>query len=213
MATAAWPRRLAACFALGFVVLAALVVTGVTQPLDALVVHRLRPGDEWGPAQIRYSPWMTELGPSRMYLVLVATSLAVSAWRRSWRPALLGLVLASASVVTTALAKIVIRRPDPHGHLTATGGSFPSGHTIAVLVCLAGCLLVASPRVRWWWWAPVGAAACLMTAGLLVSAAHWATDVLGGDFLALALVTGASRLPWREHSPRQPTQSLWAGRR
>ena len=202
-----WPGRMTACFAMIFLALGALVVTGVTQPLDSLATHRLRPGDAWGPAQIRYSPWMTQLEPSRMYLVLMVTSLAVCLWRRSWWPALFGSVLASASVIATVLAKFAFRRPDPHGHLAASGGSFPSGHMIAVLVCLGGCLLMAFPRVRWWMWTPVAAAAALMTAGLLVSAAHWATDVLGGVFLALTVLAAGSRLPMRKPtsvSPRLP---------
>ena len=53
------------------------------------------------------------------------------------------------------------------------------------------------PRTRWWWWVLPAAAAGLMTAALVLSAAHWTSDVVGGALLALALVTVASRWPWR----------------
>ena len=198
------PARAAFCFAAGFVVLAVLVLTGTTAPFDWWATRQLRPGDAWGPAQIRYSPWMTDLAPPRMYGLLAVTSLSVAIRRRSWRPALVGLVVAGTSVTLTVLTKLAFHRPDPHGHLAATGGSFPSGHTIAVVACLGGCLLVALPRVRWWHWTPVVAATALMTVGLLVSAAHWATDVLGGGLLALTVVAACSGLPLRRPASPQP---------
>lgn len=203
------PVRAAFCFAAGFVVLALLVLTGVTEPFDSWAIHRLRPDDAWGPAQIRYSPWMNDLAPPRMYGLFAVTALAAAIGRRSWRPALFACVLAGASVVLTELTKLVIRRPDPHGQLAASGGSFPSGHIIAVVVCLGGCLLVALPRVRWWHWTPVVAATALMTTGLLVSAAHWTTDVLGGGLLALTVVAACSGLPLRRpaHPPPGPPAS------
>jgi membrane-associated phospholipid phosphatase len=194
------PAWLALGFATCFVVLAVLVKTGVAQPLDAQAIMLLRPGDAWGPTQVRWSPWMSRLQPDRMYLLLAVTALAASAWRRSPWPALFGAALALASVALTVLVKFALARPDPHGYVTGTGGSYPSGHMVAVLVCLAGCLLLLRPRVRWWWWSPVAVAAALMTTALLVSAAHWPTDVLGAVFLSLALVSVGSSLRLRQRA-------------
>lgn len=193
--------RAAFCFAAGFVVLAVLVLTGATASFDWWATRHLRPGDVWGPAQIRYSGWMHDLAPPRMYGLLAVAALSAAVWRRSWRPALFAFVVGSTSVVLTLLTKFAFRRPDPHGYLAASGGSFPSGHIIAVVVCLGGCLLVALPRVRWWHWTPVAAATAVMAVALLVSAAHWTTDVLGGGLLALAVVAACSGIPLRRPTP------------
>jgi membrane-associated phospholipid phosphatase len=189
-----WP---AATFVVLFAALTALVATGVAQPLDDRLVQYFRPDDVWGERQIRYSPWMHRMRPPLMFALLAGSCLVVSVWRRSWRPAVLGLALGATSAALVFLVKLAVERPDPHGDVPQFGGSYPSGHMVAVLVCLGGCLLVLGPRTRWWWWALPAAAAGLMTAALLLSAAHWTSDVVGGALLALVLLTGASRWPWR----------------
>lgn len=192
------PAWLAVGAAACFVALAALVATGATHGVDTAVVHRLRPRDAWGPAQMTWSPWMSRLQPQRMYLLLGATALAAAAWRRSWWPLLFGVLLAGSSVVLTVLAKMAFARPDPHGWVAGSGGSYPSGHVVALLVCLSGCLLLVWSRVRWWLWATVGGAAALLTVSLLVSAAHWPSDVLGGALLAVTVVGAMTTLPLRQ---------------
>lgn len=174
-----------------FVALTGLVVSGVAQSLDDRIISEVRPNDAWGEAQVRYSPWMHWLRPTRMFLLLAGTCVALSVWRRSWRPLVTGLVTGSVSVALVILAKVAVHRPDPHGALPPSGGSYPSGHIVAVLVCLVGCLVASGPRVHWWWWALPAAGAGLMSAALVVSAAHWPSDVLGGGLLALAVVTAA----------------------
>lgn len=143
---------------------------------------------------------MSRLEPERMYLVLTVTTLASSVWRRSAWPAVFAATLCCASVVLTLATKLALDRPDPHGFVTGSGGSYPSGHMVAVVVCLVGCLMVLWPRVRWWGWLAVALAAALMTMALLVSAAHWPTDVLGGGLLSLAIVSAASSLRLRQRA-------------
>jgi membrane-associated phospholipid phosphatase len=185
-----------------FLLLGILVATGATQPWDEHLVHRLRPGDAWNATQVSYAPWMSRLEPRRMYAVLGVASVVSVAWRRTWWPLLLGGLLLATSVTVTLAAKFSLGRVDPHGQLSATGGSYPSGHVIALLVGLGGCLLVLFPRVRWWLWAPVAWAAGLLSVALLVCAAHWPTDVLGGVLLALGLLAAASLFPPRRRAER-----------
>lgn len=186
-----------------FVLLTVLVLQGATQSIDSAVFHRLRPGDGWGESQIRYSPWMNRLRPSRMYLLLGLTSVLASVCRRSPWPLAFASVLAGVSGAATLAVKLAAHRPDPHGHMADSGGAYPSGHTVAVLVCLGGCLLVLWPAVRWWLWTAVVVAGCLMTSALLVSGAHWLTDVTGGGILAIAVLSAGSRLRLRASASRQ----------
>ncbi|HET7276669.1 MAG TPA: phosphatase PAP2 family protein [Dermatophilaceae bacterium] len=203
MTRVGWPTWLALWFAGLFVALTVLMVTRVTQSLDTQVIHHFRPEDVWGPSQIRVSPWMSRLRPERMYLLLAFTSLVMSLWRRSWWPVVYSTVLAGASMAVTLVVKFAIERPDPHGDVAASGGSYPSGHVVAVVVCLAGCIFVVWPRARWWLWLPMVSATGLMITALIVSAAHWPSDVLAGALLGLAVVTGGSRLRLRRraHEP------------
>ncbi len=181
-----------------FVSLTVAVASGALEDLDRAATRHFRPSAEyWGDVQQRYSPWMNRLNPNRMFALLAATCIAASLWRRSPWPTVLGAVVATASVVSTVAVKVALGRADPWGYTPPSGGSYPSGHTVAVIVCLGGCALVCWPRVPWWGWAPVVLATGLMAAALVVSGAHWASDVLGGVLLGLALVTGVSGLPLR----------------
>lgn len=197
-----------------FVALGLLVATGATHALDVATTARLRPRDAWGGAQVSASPWMGRLSPQHMVLVLATATATACAWRRTWRPALFAAVLATCAVALTAAAKLALQRPDPHGWVAPTGGAFPSGHVVAVLVCCAGSVMVLTSRMRWWQWVPVLVAGALMARALLVSAAHWPTDVAGGVLLSLAVLTGVGLLPLRDQarragrtSPGQPMRS------
>lgn len=191
------PVWLAVGVALLFVALTVIVMTDAVASLDSEAIHRLRPGDEWGAAQVLHSPWMGRLPPSRMYFLLGLTAVATALWRHSWWPVIFGLVLVGTAAVLTLFVKFALHRPDPHGYVPDSGGSYPSGHMVAVMVCLAGCLLLIWPRVPWWLWSPVALGTALMASALLVAAAHWPTDVAGGALLALAVVILMSRLGLR----------------
>ncbi len=211
---AGWPAWLAIALAAAFAVVTLLVMVGATKSFDSRTIHALRPTDLWwGDIQKQYSPWMSRFNPRRMYALLALTSLAASAWRRSLWPIVFGAGVALVSAALTVLVKFAFRLPDPHGYLAPTGGSYPSGHVVALVTCLGGCLLVVFPRVSWWMWLPLVAAAALLITGLLVAAAHWPSDILGGALLALALVSASSRLPVRRLAtrPRLPHRARARG--
>jgi len=102
-----------------------------------------------------------------------------------------------AAVVTTLLAKFAVRSADPRGEMTATGGSYPSGHMVSVIVCLGCCALILWRTTRWWQWMLIAGVASAMAAALLFTAAHWPSDVLGGALLGVAVLGFASVPPLR----------------
>ena len=184
----------AALAAGAFVVLTALVAAGVTQDLDVAARDYFRPHDVWGDTQIRVDTIVEGLRPRNMVPVLVLAALLACVLRRTWRPAAYAALLAGVTGVLTMVTKEILSRPDPHQDMSATGGSFPSGHTIAVLVCLGGAMLVLQARPRWWEWTLVLVVDLAMGLSLLIQAAHWLTDVAGGLLLGLAVLTTAMGL-------------------
>jgi membrane-associated phospholipid phosphatase len=191
-------QRLAALVAAAvFVVVLLSVTTGVTQSLDRAAVDWFRPGDEWGLAQARLGWVIDGLEPRRAFALLGVVTVVVSVRRHSWRPAGFALLVVVVSVGATVAVKVVTHRPDPHGDIATTGGSFPSGHVVALIACLGCCALLCWQRTRWWHWALVAVPPAVMAAALLYGAAHWPTDVLAGAALAVATLCWAASWPLR----------------
>ena len=83
--------------------------------------------------------------------------------------------------------------------MSGIGGAYPSGHIVALLVCLGAIALALHAEAPWWsrlaWWlVAVTKKPSVMAAALLLTAAHWFTDVLGGVLIAVAVLAWASRL-------------------
>jgi membrane-associated phospholipid phosphatase len=187
----------AAISAAAFGVTTALVTAHLTRGIDRATGHLFRPDDDWGPTQLRFDHVVEGLRPERLLILLAAATVLATLLRRSWSP----LVLVVPPVVVTACitwaVKVAVHRPDPNGGITDTGGSYPSGHMIALIVCGGLCVLLVR-RTRWWLWCVVVALAGVMAVSLLVTTAHWLTDIVGGTFLGLAVIaatvaTGARR--------------------
>lgn len=177
--------------ATAFVVLCVLVAMRTTQQVDVDARGLLRPNDVWGSTQIRADLVVEGLKPRNLAFALALFGVVTSLRRRTWRPAwYAGLLLGIAGTVTMA-TKLLLQRPDPH-HEMSSAGSFPSGHTVAVLVCLGASVLILRERSRWWEWAVVLLAGLGMGLALLIQATHWLTDVIGGSLLALAVLAMGS---------------------
>lgn len=195
---------LAGLCAAAFAVLTAVVVSGAADSLDGTVAHRFRPEEAWGEPQDRVAPWLGRLAPVRMFALLAVTCLAAAAWRRSWHSITFGVVTGLGSVAATLLVKVALARVDPLGGLSPDGGSYPSGHMVAVVVSVAASLVVLLPRVRWWCWVVLAAPSGVMAVALVVTTSHWVTDVVGGALLAGAVVATA-RWRWPGRRPGAPS--------
>jgi membrane-associated phospholipid phosphatase len=183
-----------------FTVLASLVYFGLLDNVDSIVGEWARPHDVWGPAQVRADLIVSGLRPVVLASLLAAFTLACCVRRRSLRPAMFVGGVSLVTVALTVATKTAVRRPDPHGLVTnGYGGSFPSGHMVAVVMVLALAILVVRPRPGWWIWLIPAVGGTLMGACLLVQATHWFTDVVGGGLLATSVLAVATKWrPWSE---------------
>ena len=195
------PSRVAVACAAGFVVLTVLVASGSTDDLDVATRDLWRPDDEWGRAQASTSPVMDLLQPVHMFVVLAIVGVVLAIRVRSPRPLVFTGVVAVVATGATLLAKVLVDRPDPHQDMSGTGGAYPSGHMMALVVCLGTIALLVRGGARVWsWlaWSLVAVAGSVMVVALLLSATHWLTDVLGG------VLVGGAVLCW--------ARGLWLGR-
>jgi undecaprenyl-diphosphatase len=152
--------------------------------------------------------------------VLVAVA-ALFLWRRR-RPrlaAFLVLVAVGGGLLNTAV-KVAVDRPRPvvdHPVASASGHSFPSGHSMTSTVCYGALLVTFLPAVR-----PrrrtlaVAAVALLVLAigcSRLLLGVHFLSDVLGGFVLGLSWLTAsvAAFETWRREEGRRSVEPLSEG--
>ncbi len=189
--------------AIGFVVLAMLVAFHATDHIDVAVRGSFRPHDVWGLPKRRADRLVEDARPRNMAALLALVGVGASLRRRSWRPLVYATLVGSGSAVLTQGFKILLGRPDPNYQTFPHSGSFPSGHTVSVIVCLGGALLVLRAQTHWWEWVFVGLGGLAMSLALLVEAAHWFTDIVGGALLAVTMLAATAGSPLRK--PSQPS--------
>ncbi len=179
------PVGVAACYAL----FALAVHLRMLDAVDLAVRDAYRPGDVWGPLQIRADRVVKWLQPAHLALPLLLVVAALSLHRRSLRPFVVMAVVGVPVAIVTLGTKWVMAHseadPTPVAH-----GSFPSGHTVSVLVAFGLAVLLLRPGTRWGWMLPA-VMGCLMGWALVVVAMHPATDVMGAGLLAVAALGGA----------------------
>ena len=190
-----WIALSSAC---AFAALAVSIRLGLVSPMDLIIRDWARPFDVWGPAQ-QWSDIVVEgLRPAVLAALLAAFTIAYSVKHRSLKPLAFVAGVCLATVSITVATKITVGRLNPHGVVGNDGGSFPSGHTIAVVVWLGLCVLMTQPHASRWVWLIPAFGAGLMGVSLLLQAAHWFTDIFGGGLLAtavlaIAIASGGSR--------------------
>jgi len=183
------------------------VRTGVTDSLDVSAREHFRPDFVWGDDQQRANHVVYWLGPPKILAVFAVGCAVVSLWRWSLWPLVQGgLAVAMAAGMVVTL-KFLVSRVDPTGQHTSLGGSYPSGHSAVLVVCLVtGAMLVSCPTQ---WWQRVGCALLVgvLAISMLEVGLHWLTDIVGGALIAgvtvglEALVAGAGGGP--SHRGRQ----------
>jgi membrane-associated phospholipid phosphatase len=206
--------RIAVWSAVAFTALAVVVHLGLLDGFDSIVRDWGRPHDVWGPAQLRADVIVEGFRPLVMAVLLATFTLAYCARRWSLRPAIF---VGGAGVVTVGLtvaSKIMVGRLNTHGVPGSNGGSFPSGHVIGVVVCLGLVVLVLQPRAGRWRWLIPALVGALMGACLLLQAAHWFTDIVGGALLAAAILAAACGwTDWMHNRSENDHESATSGQR
>jgi membrane-associated phospholipid phosphatase len=193
-----------------FIALAIAVHLGLLDTFDMITRAWARPNDVWGAAQIRADFVVEGLRPTVVAGLLAAFTAACCVKRRSLRPAAFVGGVCLATVALTVAVKIIMGRPDPHGLLGSDGGSFPSGHVIVVMVGVGLAGLIARPRAGRWVLIIAALSDGLMGVCLLLQAAHWLTDLVGGSLLAGVVLSVATASRWShrlQHRPRNDNQS------
>lgn len=179
-----------------FTALAVTVHFGLLNTFDSIIRDWARPGDVWGPVQVRAVYVVDGLRPIVIGTLLAAFTAALCLLRRSWRPMVFVGLAWLATVALTVVTKMAVGRPDTHGAADNVGGSFPSGHTVSVIVCLGLAVLLTQPGVGRWIWLIPALVGTLMGAALVVQAAHWSTDVIGGALLAVGVLAATTATGW-----------------
>ena len=183
-----------------FTILAVIVDLDLLNTFDSIIREWARPNDIWGAAQLRADYVVEGLRPPVLAGLLALFTLVLCVIRRSMRPAVFVGGVWLITVALTVVAKMAVGRPDTHGVVESFGGSFPSGHTISVIVCLGLAVEVTQHRLGRWVWLIPALVGGLMGVALVVQAAHWSTDVVGGALLATGVLVAASTSGWRQWS-------------
>lgn len=208
--------RWAAIGAIAFLGCTAAVTAGLLDRLDRAVIAVVRPDNVWSWPQVMCNHFVDGLEPGHAVWMPVVAALVACVVRRSVRPA----VLAAGTGVATAAAVVAVKtwvaQPDGQGNLY-NGGSYPSGHTVTLMVCsgLTVLLLTARPPRRAWL-VPAGLGV-VMASCLVIVGQHWLTDVVGGvllGMLVLAVIHASGLARWAAepegtlaHHARGPSRS------
>lgn len=164
---------------LALVLLAALMLGGPQTRVDPIVLAAFV-----SPALVPAARLLTHLGD---VVTVAAAAVIVAAWLlfrgRRRRALLLVGIVASERLLIEGMKTVFDRaRPDPLGHEVAVHNlAFPSGHSAnAMAGWLAIALLAASPRLRRPAIALALAIALVTGLSRLILQVHWPSDVLGG---------------------------------
>ena len=204
------------CFVIGFTYLGTEVREPATTSTDQQILRNV--ADMTRPWPLVLPETASLFGTAPLVAVITAVVGASLARERRWPDIALLIVAVVGAVLLSPLTKHLVSRARPTAFFrtSATGYSFPSGHTLNV-TCLALALGFILWRLSWhravkiaWTLALVVYIVCV-GASRVVLGVHYPTDVLGGFLLGtawatllMALVLVAER--WRPVPPTPPPQ-------
>jgi membrane-associated phospholipid phosphatase len=167
----------------------------------------LRSVDSWAYRHLRTRSHDNEnlAGLGQIPVSAVILALAVYKLRDRRRETALWVGAYIATLVIELVGKLMVQRPGAGGSsLTGsiTVGTFPSGHTMRVIV-VAAAVCVAWPRLKWL----VIALATFTAVWVEVAGMHTVSEVSGGLLASLAIVT-AVRLASRRRAQPEAKSTL-----
>ena len=192
--------RVAVLAAAAFVALTVLVAAG-WQPLvefDRAVADQANATAAAHPGWVRILKfWTNAAGPLTWRLLMLALA-AVLLVRRATAAAAFTFAATAAGAVLSTAVKVGTDRARPvvpHPYANAAGMSFPSGHAGTAALACGIVLLLALPVLHGWWrvlaWALAVAVPISVGYTRIGLDVHWASDVLGGWLLGVAVVAAA----------------------
>jgi membrane-associated phospholipid phosphatase len=183
-------------------ILTAVVLSNPYLPIDATADRDIQ-GTNWGPLALTF-PFFTWLGgPGGIYMQAVVMALVLLLNRRAW---ILALAAFAGGLWYEVMVHLVNRpRPVTGQILRVTehpgSTSFPSGHLIFITLSVAVLMLCVGHRYLPRWARPIGWAAVVavvLATGVdrIYGGAHWPSDVLGGELIAVAWLTFVVSVRW-----------------
>jgi membrane-associated phospholipid phosphatase len=210
---------LAAVFiaAVPFAVIVALVATSSPALLrvDRGMAHGLHRFAEAHPAFATAMRTISDIGSPGAWWILLVPLVAWLLYRRLPRLVVFVAVTAIGSSLLNRAIKVTVDRARPNlvdPLATATGKSFPSGHTQSAIVGCGVLLLVFLPvmrrRARPWLIAAAGLVVLLIGFSRIALGVHYFSDVVGAILIGLAwlLAMTAAFSPWRREERRAVAQ-------
>jgi membrane-associated phospholipid phosphatase len=179
------------CF--GLLLLLVRAKWGPLQHLDVRTDNELNGEVAPHPAVVAALRAATNLGGPLFLTALVSAVILVLLLRRRWLPAAYLAAAGVGGLILSPTLKLLVGRLRPVVAIplaTATGNSFPSGHTLGATIAYGSLLLVALPLI------PVAARMAAVTVVALLIAlvaftrvalgVHYVSDVVGGFLLGVA---------------------------
>jgi membrane-associated phospholipid phosphatase len=181
-------------FALGFSLLALLIVAEATRPFlpgdppfARLVQNAL-------PAAPAWAEFVSGLASFPVAFLLLLLALGGGAWLFGWRGALAAVASFAGMVVLDRVLRLILFQPRPNASLIRVvghtpGSAFPSTFALLFGATVGFLLLCGIMARRRLWWLAGGIALVVGFAARIALGAHWPSDVLVS--YAAALLWGA----------------------
>ncbi len=193
-----WAVGLWLAVAFAFVVLAVLAAVYDRFPADERIAHAIQDVDV--PAFGGFLEFVNLLGDAWISIPLTLAMAALLVVTRSQAEGVL-VLLTFLPRLLSSLLKTLVERPRPSSDLidvtdTASGSSFPSGHTVGT-AAFYGLVFFLIPIVVPWrplrWVLQAGCLLVVLAGGpaRMYVGVHWPSDVLGGYLVALLFLMPA----------------------